>query len=90
MSEQNVARGHKANLSNPNTSEESKEHSEQVLSELEDRRGRPDQQGSEGRDSGNVLRGYKASISNPGVSEEAKEHARDVLRDNDALDERYE
>ncbi|KAI0081071.1 hypothetical protein K474DRAFT_1768816 [Panus rudis PR-1116 ss-1] len=32
---QNVARGHKANLSNPNTSEESKEHSRQVLEEIE-------------------------------------------------------
>ncbi|KZT30335.1 hypothetical protein NEOLEDRAFT_1125844 [Neolentinus lepideus HHB14362 ss-1] len=32
--EGNVARGHKANLSNPNTSEESKERSEQVLEEL--------------------------------------------------------
>jgi len=32
---QNVARGHKANISNPNTSEESKEHSREVLEEIE-------------------------------------------------------
>ncbi|KAK1832978.1 Conidiation protein 6-domain-containing protein [Podospora conica] len=30
----NQARGHKANLSNPNTSEESKQHSKEVLEEL--------------------------------------------------------
>ncbi|KAK0751877.1 Conidiation protein 6-domain-containing protein [Schizothecium vesticola] len=30
----NVIRGHKANLSNPNTSEESKRNSEQVLQDL--------------------------------------------------------
>jgi hypothetical protein len=31
MSEAQVAGGHKANLNNPNTSEESKQHSKQVL-----------------------------------------------------------
>jgi len=30
----NEARGHKANLSNPNTSEESKEHSKEALKDL--------------------------------------------------------
>ncbi|KAJ3481586.1 hypothetical protein NLI96_g7566 [Meripilus lineatus] len=32
---QNVARGHKANISNPNTSEESKERSRRILEEIE-------------------------------------------------------
>ncbi|KAI0652381.1 Conidiation protein 6-domain-containing protein, partial [Trametes meyenii] len=32
---QNVARGHKAAISNPNVSEEAKEHSRQVLEEIE-------------------------------------------------------
>ncbi|KAI8981148.1 Conidiation protein 6-domain-containing protein [Trametes punicea] len=32
---QNVARGHKAAINNPNVSEEAKEHSRQVLEELE-------------------------------------------------------
>ncbi|KAF2189531.1 hypothetical protein K469DRAFT_503221, partial [Zopfia rhizophila CBS 207.26] len=32
----NRAQGHKANLSNPNTSEEAKEHSRQVLKSLGD------------------------------------------------------
>lgn len=31
MSEAQIAGGHKANLNNPNTSEESKQHSKQVL-----------------------------------------------------------
>ncbi|KAH7105156.1 Conidiation protein 6-domain-containing protein [Auriculariales sp. MPI-PUGE-AT-0066] len=31
----NVIRGHKANLKNPNTSDESKEHSRQVIDEME-------------------------------------------------------
>lgn len=33
MSDAQVAGGHKANLNNPNTSEESKQHSKQVLEE---------------------------------------------------------
>jgi hypothetical protein len=33
MSEAQVAGGHKANINNPNTSEESKQHSKQVLEE---------------------------------------------------------
>ncbi|TBU49989.1 Conidiation protein 6-domain-containing protein [Dichomitus squalens] len=32
---QNVARGHKAAISNPNVSEEAKEHSRQVLEDIE-------------------------------------------------------
>lgn len=31
MSEAQIAGGHKANINNPNTSEESKQHSKQVL-----------------------------------------------------------
>ncbi|KAI0033334.1 hypothetical protein K488DRAFT_47954 [Vararia minispora EC-137] len=80
-----VAGGHKANLKNSNTSEESKDHSRQQLSELEDS-GRLGQQGSEGKNHNNVMGGYKATINNPNVGEEAKDHARDILRDNDALD----
>ncbi|KAH7105158.1 Conidiation protein 6-domain-containing protein [Auriculariales sp. MPI-PUGE-AT-0066] len=35
MSSGNVVGGHKANLKNPNTSDESKEHSRQVLDEMD-------------------------------------------------------
>ncbi|EIN13506.1 hypothetical protein PUNSTDRAFT_129185 [Punctularia strigosozonata HHB-11173 SS5] len=80
----NVAGGHKANLNNPNTSDESKERSRQVLDELED----SGELQSTGRDStknkGNVIGGHKANLKNPNTSEEAKEHSKQVL---DELDE---
>ncbi|KLO14482.1 hypothetical protein SCHPADRAFT_996597 [Schizopora paradoxa] len=88
MSDANVARGHKANLSNPNTSEESKIHSLQVLEEMgEDvTASEPEEPATiDGKDEGNVLRGHKAAISNPRVSEEAKEHSREVLEEHGAL-----
>ncbi|VDC04108.1 unnamed protein product [Peniophora sp. CBMAI 1063] len=85
-----VAGGHKANLSNAKTSEESKQHSRAQLDEIESS-GRLDTAGrSEGdKNFSNVLGGHKATISNPKVGEEAKEHAREVLREHDALDEQY-
>jgi len=94
MSDANVARGHKANLSNPNTSEESKIHSQQVLEELgQDTEttaaattSKTESQGLiDGKDEGNVLRGHKATLANPRVSEEAKEHSREVLEEHGAL-----
>ncbi|KZV65671.1 hypothetical protein PENSPDRAFT_637974 [Peniophora sp. CONT] len=85
-----VAGGHKANLSNNNTSDESKQHSRAQLDEIESS-GRLETAGHSNADKnmGNVLGGHKATISNPKVSEEAKEHARDILREHDALDEQY-
>ncbi|KAI5123632.1 hypothetical protein M0805_003446 [Coniferiporia weirii] len=80
----NVAGGHKANLKNPNTSSEAKEHSRQVLDDLEstgEYGGAFDSQKNEG----NVVGGHKATLKNPRVSDEAKEHSRQVLEDNDAL-----
>lgn len=90
MSEANVARGHKANLSNPNTSEESKLHSAQVLEELgqggdQETSTGDKSSGDQTVDEGNMLRGHKAAISNPRVSEEAKEHSRQVLEDHGAI-----
>ncbi|KAG1716566.1 hypothetical protein ID866_618 [Astraeus odoratus] len=86
---ENVARGHKANLSNPRTSEESKERSKQVLGELgsgadveETTPARVSRNpASEGKDPANVARGLKAAISNPHVSEEAKERDAERLRE---------
>jgi len=88
MSDANVARGHKANLSNPNTSEESKIHSQQVLEELgqDDTTTTSESPGLiDGKDEGNVLRGHKAALANPRVSEEAKDHSREVLEEHGAL-----
>lgn len=51
--------GHKANLNNPNTSEESKENSKQVLDgELADVQ--TNQSSDEGKNPNNVAGGYKA------------------------------
>ncbi|KAK1775187.1 putative conidiation-specific expression protein [Copromyces sp. CBS 386.78] len=80
---ENVLRGHKATLNNPQISDAAKEHSKQVLEEA----GEPYDQSSSDKkttdqgekDPGNVARGLKASISNPGVSEEAKERVREKL-----------
>ncbi|EPQ60863.1 conidiation protein 6 [Gloeophyllum trabeum ATCC 11539] len=78
----NVAGGHKANLNNPNTSEESKEHSRQVLDDLES-------SGEVGggdalKNEGNVVGGHKANLKNPRTSDESKEHSKQVLDDMDA------
>lgn len=75
----NVVGGHKANLNNPNTSEESKQHSKEIL----------DQEFNGGnieKDSGeknpqNVAGGLKATTKNPNVSNEAKESAQERLKE---------
>ena len=90
-----------ANLSNENTSEESKQHSRAQLDELESS-GRLGEHSAE-KNTNNVLGGFKATINSerplhlhfelsliavpdPNVSEEAKEHARDVLREHGAME----
>ncbi|WVQ65895.1 uncharacterized protein L199_004073 [Kwoniella botswanensis] len=69
--EHHVLGGYKATLSNPNTSEQAKEHAEKVLKE-----------GTEHEH--HVLGGYKATLHNPNTSEGAKEHAKEVLREHGA------
>ncbi|TDZ41471.1 Conidiation-specific protein 6 [Colletotrichum trifolii] len=83
---ENVARGHKATLNNPNVSEEAKERSRQILKDLGEPADEPYEQsggqatsGDGQKDPSNVARGLKASINNPGVSEEAKEKAQEKL-----------
>ncbi|OTB16571.1 hypothetical protein K445DRAFT_331157 [Daldinia sp. EC12] len=82
--EAQIAGGHKANLNNPNTSQEAKEHSKQVL-ENEFNGGDVPKSGSGGDDGnknpGNVAGGLKAAINNPNVSEEAKQSAKERLND---------
>ncbi|KAL1302703.1 hypothetical protein AAFC00_003063 [Neodothiora populina] len=70
----NVAAGHKANIHNPNTSKESKEHSEQVLEAQFHTTG-------DGKDYSHVVGGLKAATHNPNVREEAKEHAQERLEE---------
>ncbi|KAF7516500.1 hypothetical protein G7054_g14133 [Neopestalotiopsis clavispora] len=81
--EAQIAGGHKANLKNPNTSEESKQHSKQVLND--------EFNGGDGKhlsmtasdsgdkNPGNVAGGLKATTKNPNVSEEAKQSAKQRL-----------
>ncbi|KAI1387655.1 Conidiation protein 6-domain-containing protein [Hypoxylon trugodes] len=88
---ENVYRGHKATLSNPNTSKAAKDHSRQVLENETDEpvdasnnihgvHGSGNSQ-DEQKDPGNIARGLKASISNQNVSDEARERAREKLRE---------
>ncbi|EJD42487.1 hypothetical protein AURDEDRAFT_168553 [Auricularia subglabra TFB-10046 SS5] len=86
----NIAGGHKANLKNPNTSEESKEHSRQVLQELEDGtfenpvnpKMPSTNEEAPVKETNRVLGGYKATLKNDRVGEDAKEHAREVLNEH--------
>ncbi|MCJ1232539.1 hypothetical protein MMC14_000492 [Varicellaria rhodocarpa] len=74
----NVVGGHKANLNNPNTSEESKQHSKEILEgELADVK--TGAASSEGKNPGNVAGGLKATLNNPNVSDEAKDSAKERL-----------
>ncbi|KAF7194048.1 Conidiation-specific protein 6 [Pseudocercospora fuligena] len=80
----NIAAGHKANLSNPNTSEESKENSRKELEKLGGEDAFYDKKGEDAPAAGmggqgNVLGGHKATLSNPNTSEEAKENSRKIL-----------
>ncbi|KAK3302720.1 Conidiation protein 6-domain-containing protein [Chaetomium strumarium] len=82
--QENVMRGHKATIANPQTSEKAKEHSRKVLESMDEpydpaQAHHGSQEEEQNKDPGNVARGLKASISNPGVSEEAKEKAKEKL-----------
>ncbi|CAI6340890.1 unnamed protein product [Periconia digitata] len=79
MTSGNVAGGHKANLNNPQTSEESKQHSREVLENNDfDYATNND---SENKNPNNVAGGLKATLKNPNVSDEAKESAKERLND---------
>ncbi|TPX06747.1 uncharacterized protein E0L32_002243 [Thyridium curvatum] len=74
-----IAGGHKANLNNPNTSEESKQHSRQVLENEFNGGDVPKSTDSGDKNPGNVAGGLKATLNNPKVSDEAKKSAKDRL-----------
>ncbi|KAF2497239.1 hypothetical protein BU16DRAFT_508237 [Lophium mytilinum] len=76
----NVAGGHKANLNNPNTSEESKQHSREVLEqELDGGNVGSRADADENKNPNNVAGGLKATLKNPNVSQEAKDSAKERL-----------
>ncbi|KAF2011169.1 hypothetical protein BU24DRAFT_399432 [Aaosphaeria arxii CBS 175.79] len=74
----NIVGGHKANLNNPNTSEESKQHSRQVLDEEFDG-GNIGSNDDSNKNPNNVAGGLKATLNNPNVSDEAKQSAKERL-----------
>ncbi|KAK4162688.1 hypothetical protein QBC43DRAFT_321352 [Cladorrhinum sp. PSN259] len=74
-----VAGGHKANLNNPNTSEESKENSRKILENEFNGRDVPKASENMDKNPGNVAGGLKATLKNPNVSDGAKESARERL-----------
>ncbi|PTB65872.1 hypothetical protein BBK36DRAFT_1120443 [Trichoderma citrinoviride] len=83
---ENVARGHKATLANPNVSDAAKQHSRSVLeNEFQENEAtettRTTGSQSKQKDPGNVARGLKASLANEGVSAEAKENAKQKLQE---------
>ncbi|KAI0974107.1 conidiation protein 6 [Xylaria arbuscula] len=78
-SESQVAGGHKANLNNPNTSEESKQHSREVLDNEFNGGNVPSTSDNQEKNPNNVAGGLKATINNPRVSDEAKESAKERL-----------
>ncbi|KAI4276990.1 MAG: hypothetical protein LQ337_002098 [Flavoplaca oasis] len=77
----NAASGHKANLSNPNTSEASKAHSKEVLDSMPDQPfyGKEDQNAS--KNPNQVAGGLKAAINNDSIPESGKQKAQEKLDD---------
>ncbi|KAL2206107.1 hypothetical protein CC79DRAFT_1369537 [Sarocladium strictum] len=80
MSEAQIAGGHKANLNNPNSSEESKQHSREVLENEFNGGDVPSAQDNKEKNPNNVAGGLKATVNNPNVSEEAKQSAKERLQ----------
>ncbi|KAI4156338.1 MAG: hypothetical protein L6R39_001123 [Caloplaca ligustica] len=74
----NVVGGHKANLNNPGTSDEAKQHSKEVL-DNEFNGGNVEKSGE--KNPQNVAGGLKATVNNPRVSQEAKDSAKERLED---------
>ncbi|KAK3996657.1 hypothetical protein QBC44DRAFT_136133 [Cladorrhinum sp. PSN332] len=74
-----VAGGHKANINNPNTSEESKKNSRKILENEFNGGDVPKASDNLDKNPGNVAGGLKATLKNPNVSDEAKESAKERL-----------
>ncbi|KAK0726953.1 conidiation protein 6 [Lasiosphaeria miniovina] len=77
--EAQVAGGHKANINNPNTSQESKDRSQKILDNEFNGGDVPKAGDQENKNPGNVAGGLKATLKNPNVSDEAKESAKERL-----------
>ncbi|KAI0197119.1 Conidiation protein 6-domain-containing protein [Xylaria flabelliformis] len=83
MSEAQIAGGHKANLNNPKTSEESKQHSREVLDNEFNGGDVAGSADDHEKNPNNVAGGLKATLKNPNVSDEAKQRAKERLENNE-------
>ncbi|RHZ47007.1 Con-6 family protein [Aspergillus thermomutatus] len=72
---ENVRRGYKATLKNPNVSQQAKQHAQQELDRYEGGGGSSEDE----RHATNVKRGLKAATHNPNVTDMGKKQARDKL-----------
>ncbi|KAF8266119.1 hypothetical protein EI94DRAFT_1733817 [Lactarius quietus] len=91
-SQNRVAGGHKAAIHNPKVSAEAKEHSRQVVEEMQgpgavhgDHSTETSRRDTDGKEESRVIGGYKSALKNPNVGEKAKERAQQILEDKDAL-----
>ncbi|TGJ88715.1 hypothetical protein E0Z10_g30 [Xylaria hypoxylon] len=78
-SEAQIAGGHKANLNNPRTSNDSKQHSREVLENEFNGGNVPGANDNQDKNPNNVAGGLKATVNNPNVSDEAKRSAKERL-----------
>ncbi|CAF9924249.1 MAG: hypothetical protein HETSPECPRED_005540 [Heterodermia speciosa] len=74
----NAASGHKANLSNPNTSDASKANSKEILDSM-DKPFYGDEDQNKSKNPNQVAGGLKAAINNPQTTDEGKKAAQDKL-----------
>ncbi|KAI9724735.1 MAG: hypothetical protein M1812_000010 [Candelaria pacifica] len=75
----NVAQGHKANISNPNTSDASKANSQKVLDEMPENPHYGDEDQNKSKNPNQVAGGLKAAINNPNITEQGKQEAQKKL-----------
>ncbi|KAF7173752.1 hypothetical protein CNMCM5623_006004 [Aspergillus felis] len=75
---ENVMRGYKATLRNPNVSDQAKQHAQQELDRYES--GQATSTSEDERHASNVKRGLKAATHNPNVTDMGKKQARDKLQ----------
>ncbi|KAI4241269.1 MAG: hypothetical protein L6R40_004685 [Gallowayella cf. fulva] len=75
----NAASGHKANLSNPNTSEASKAHSKEVLDQMPDQPHYGKEEQNVSKNPNQVAGGLKAAINNDTIPESGTQKAQEKL-----------
>ncbi|KAF5610951.1 conidiation 6 (con-6) [Fusarium subglutinans] len=83
MTDAQVAGGHKATINNPNTSEEAKENSRQVLENEFNGGDVASAEDNKEKNPGNVAADSNSTLNNSNVSDEAKQNAKERLDKED-------